>query len=101
VHLKISYLDGNNNPVPNLDRKYDIPFGVDLVNGATYKVNPPTGMFIYANRAISNEGYTPDVNKVRLSGYFTPREVPGPLPILGIGAAFTISRKLRRRVKGE
>jgi hypothetical protein len=101
VHLKISYLDDNNNPDPDLDRVYDKVFEADLLNGATYNVNPPIGTFIYANAAIANEGYTPDPDKVRLSGYFTPQDVPGPLPILGIGAAFTISRKLRRRVKGE
>ena len=27
--------------------------------------------------------------------------VPGPLPILGIGAAFGFSRKLRKRIKGS
>jgi hypothetical protein len=29
------------------------------------------------------------------------QEVPGPLPILGIGAAFGFSRKLRKRIKGS
>jgi hypothetical protein len=28
-------------------------------------------------------------------------QVPGPLPILGIGAAFGFSRKLRKRIKGS
>jgi hypothetical protein len=28
-----------------------------------------------------------------------PTAVPGPLPILGIGAAFGFSRKLRKRIK--
>jgi hypothetical protein len=27
--------------------------------------------------------------------------VPGPLPLLGIGAAFGMSRKLRKRIKGS
>lgn len=26
-----------------------------------------------------------------------PQEVPGPLPLLGLGAAFSYSRRLRRR----
>jgi hypothetical protein len=29
----------------------------------------------------------------------TFRQVPGPLPLLGAGAAFSFTRKLRRRVK--
>jgi hypothetical protein len=29
----------------------------------------------------------------------TPSEVPGPLPLLGAGAAFGFSRQLRQRVK--
>jgi hypothetical protein len=30
---------------------------------------------------------------------FTQQPVPGPLPILGAGTAFGLSRKLRQRVK--
>lgn len=32
---------------------------------------------------------------------FTYTEIPGPLPILGIGAAFGFSRKLRRQIKSS
>jgi hypothetical protein len=31
-------------------------------------------------------------------GQAPPADVPGPLPLLGIGAAFSVSRRLRRRV---
>jgi len=31
----------------------------------------------------------------------TENEVPGPLPILGVGAAFGYSRKLRKRIKSS
>lgn len=32
-----------------------------------------------------------------IRGFFTPVPVPGPLPLLGVGAAFGWSRRLRRR----
>ena len=49
----------------------------------------------------------PNTDYLRQSGYFAvvqsapasgPSSVPGPLPILGVGAAFAYSRRLRRRI---
>ena len=37
--------------------------------------------------------------KVNASSSDSPASVPGPLPLLGLGAAFGISRKLRKRIK--
>ncbi len=52
---------------------------------------------------VVNEGNVSIVN--RMVGYgvasVTENEVPGPLPILGVGAAFGYSRKLRKRIKSS
>jgi hypothetical protein len=42
----------------------------------------------------------PNTDYLRQSGYFAVQSapVPGPLPILGVGAAFAYSRRLRRRL---
>jgi len=37
---------------------------------------------------------------VSLTEYSPPTPVPGPLPLMGAGAAFAWSRRLRRRIKG-
>lgn len=39
-----------------------------------------------------------NINQIRNS--FTQSTVPGPLPLLGAGAAFGFSRRIRRRIKG-
>lgn len=97
VHLTISYLDDNGNPDPVLNRVYEQVFESPLANSGTYNVNPPIGTVIYANNAILNQGYTPDADNVRLSGYLTP--VPAPLPILGVGVVFSAFRRLKKQTK--
>ncbi len=44
-----------------------------------------------------------DINNLftQKPGRGLPSEVPGPLPVLGVGAAFGLSRKLRSRIKGS
>ena len=38
-------------------------------------------------------------NNFKVTAPAPPPTVPGPLPILGAGASFAFSRKLRRRIK--
>jgi len=38
------------------------------------------------------------INSLTVEKQSLPASVPGPLPILGLGAAFGLSRRLRRRV---
>lgn len=64
----------------------------------------------------SNTGYTPILKNVNtiwvrdtysadstglLDNFANTYQTPGPLPILGAGAAFGFSRKLRRRIKAS
>lgn len=44
-----------------------------------------------------------DINNLftQKPGRGLPSEVPGPLSVLGVGAAFGLSRKLRSRIKGS
>ena len=35
-----------------------------------------------------------------ISNTYAQTEVPGPLPLLGAGAAFGFSRRIRNRIKG-
>jgi hypothetical protein len=53
----------------------------------------------FSNEVIANatgDGVTQFSNRLNQQN---PSEVPGPLPLLGAGAAFGFSRKLRNRVK--
>lgn len=77
--------------------------GTDIINtsspGSTpesQKIN--TGDILYFGvYTTDNKGAAADV---QISNFnFTP-EVPGPLPILGAGAAFGWSRRLRSRIRG-
>jgi hypothetical protein len=47
---------------------------------------------------IDDDGISRTYNSV---GPLPPCEVPGPLPLLGVGAAFGYSRKLRGRIKSS
>ena len=43
--------------------------------------------------------YIGDTISVQVNASRSPASVPGPLPILGLAAAFGFSRKLRKRIK--
>lgn len=47
----------------------------------------------------SDSSYVGDTISVQVNASASPASVPGPLPILGIAAAFGFSRKLRKRIK--
>jgi hypothetical protein len=65
------------------------------VYGANFVANPPTGGGIFGNN-LTLKG------PVYLTyEYETGTSVPGPLPIVGAGLAFGVSRKLRRRIQSS
>ncbi len=68
----------------NYTLSFEIPAGLNLGTSISSS--------IFFNR---NSGLTP----VFSSTAFTTTAVPGPLPILGAGAAFGFSRSLRRKIK--
>jgi hypothetical protein len=79
----------------------------DLIVTGTYLVNPsPVGGFCPngASACFQNQPAFPTL--VGSGGTITfsnpasnPTNVPGPLPLFGVGAAFGFSRKLRKRIK--
>jgi hypothetical protein len=75
-----------------------ISFGVDSGN----KVNIYYNGFNYGSAnltATSFSGPNDNINSSSLSSVSPVANVPGPLPILGLAAAFGFSRKLRKRIK--
>ena len=48
-----------------------------------------------------NPSYVGDTISVQVNASASPASVPGPLPILGLAAAFGFSRKLRKRIKAS
>ncbi|MCS5692819.1 hypothetical protein NZK33_12605 [Cyanobium sp. FGCU-6] len=46
----------------------------------------------------AHQGYT--INSENIDAIEAASTVPGPLPLLGVGTAFGLSRKLRRRIEG-
>jgi len=77
--------------------------GFDSGNGMDYLVLPgsgtsgPTGVLNLVNTSNANEPGAWRFNVI--NGRPSTGSVPGPLPVLGIGAAFGYSRKLRNRIK--
>ena len=93
--------------------------GIDiLLNGVSTGLTTPAGFFAL-NPFTLNSGFVSGVNTLdfvavdsyllggflvsSVQGVATPlnsstSSVPGPLPLLGIGAAFGYSRKLRKRI---
>lgn len=68
------------------------------VNSATYTYSPTTTTPIIFTSDISvTEGLLTQFTDVLQQQMNTP--APGPLPILGAGAAFGLSRQLRKRIK--
>lgn len=75
-----------------------------------YFASAPAINSYYANWSIVGipTGGATDLNSATFSGqiylsyqYTSPDPVPGPLPILGAGAAFGFSRKLRQRIRSS
>ena len=75
---------------PNFAHKIENPGFAVYVNGKVFF--PPNSVFNYA--FTSNETGTYATATVAPP---PPAAVPGPLPLLGVGAAFGMSRRLRRR----
>ena len=48
-----------------------------------------------------DSSYIGDTISVQVNASASPASVPGPLPILGLAAAFGFSRKLRKRIKAS
>ena len=64
--------------------------------------NDYTGSFAAANEINYTQFYLNDPDSIASSSLipqYTPSSVPGPLPLLGAGAAFGWSRRMRRRLK--
>ncbi len=55
-----------------------------------------TSEFIYA---IPKKGHSDDAKMYLDEVYPIINTVPGPLPILGVGASFAFTRRLRRRIR--
>jgi hypothetical protein len=72
-------------------------------NGAGYNFGPSeTGPIVFKSVVTRAAGTNPRMDNitdsVSQSANTPPPTVPGPLPLLGAGAAFGMSRKLRRRI---
>jgi hypothetical protein len=55
--------------------------------------------FYGAKTIYVKDSYTASNTGARLDNFSNTFQTPGPLPILGAGAAFSFSRKLRGRIK--
>ena len=86
---------------------YTVDFysGASLVGSITQPVNGNAGAILFAasdspftSVAISG-GAAFAVAQFRYAAQQPQQQVPGPLPILGVAAAFVYSRKLRKRIK--
>jgi hypothetical protein len=76
--------------------------GDGLYHAAVYTgFGPNAGQFIMGFEDIYGGGDLDydDAAFRATSGFVTQESVPGPLPLLGVGAAFGFSRKLRKRIK--
>ncbi len=81
---------------PNLPPRPQNTFMTDTFTGSDYKA--------FANNVKNitvSQNFTAGPNGRRLSAFTTEftQEVPAPLPLLGAGAAFGFSRRLRSRIK--
>jgi hypothetical protein len=68
-----------------------------LIGPATYGVKPTFDTF--TNQLIVTAGKVTSFDNTLTQTFDDNTRVPGPLPILGAGAAFGFSRKLRKRIK--
>jgi hypothetical protein len=100
--------NGNYTLTKNL---YSDPGFTNLVVSLDSLTNPPTPSGISISSALLQTLYVRDdydvqitsdgvIDNVQNTFGQTTTPVPGPLPLLGIGAAFGMSRKLRKRIKG-
>jgi hypothetical protein len=81
----------------------DTPFGlIGSLNGFVSSglvVSKPDPLWAFANANLSvSASIDESLKKGKISYLY---EAPGPLPILGIGAAFGYTRKLRKRIKAS
>lgn len=75
------------------DPAYQNLIGTISTNGGTLPINPHLpNIYVKDEVTLSGGAFVPGINN-------DFRNVPGPLPILGAGAAFGFSRKLRSRIK--
>jgi len=77
------------------------PVSITSVNGGIVDV-PLSGIFVDVTDtySVTNTGGMNSFNNGYQQQDFIPN-APGPLPLLGIGAAFGFSRRLRNRIKGS
>ena len=68
--------------------------GIDVAN----MLDPTDTMAFVAGVTFDSIG-TVSVTQTPITQFVDPASVPGPLPLLGVGAAFAYSRKLRNRIK--
>jgi len=91
--------------VPEINILPPFPTGIAADRPASPLPSPVTELRRYSHcvrwlrKAWTSDPYTGfDKSKVVLGPPTPPSGVPGPLPLLGVGAAFGFSRRLRRRV---
>ena len=65
-----------------------------------FTASSATQQLEFTPNAIPLDGPFLLLDGVSLTEYSPPTPVPGPLPLMGAGAAFAWSRRLRRRIKG-
>jgi hypothetical protein len=98
AYREVSFTFGN--PLGGFGSGKASPFLIDLTEVESFIIEGTlTGASAQTPTIISfgvGPGGTPTASST-FGGYFTA--VPGPLPILGVGAAFGWSRSLRRRIK--
>ena len=67
--------------------------GIDVAN----MLDPTNSLAFNTGVTFDTTGLV-DVTQTPITQYVPPSSVPGPLPLLGVGAAFSWSRQLRRRI---
>lgn len=79
-------------------------FGVDCINISisNTSASPVEMLMGFGNTIYVTDTYTGTIPSAQISDMTnTFTTVPGPLPVLGAGAAFGFSRKLRKRIKAS
>jgi hypothetical protein len=83
--------------------QYDIPVGLAAGTTISVQLLSNNDLSLDGSGNLSGSGSNGFYDDIRIHTATTPptTSTPGPLPVLGAGAAFGVSRRLRRRIKSS
>ena len=93
VGIATTFLPGSGNPAFQAAFTGPSPYTIKWFNSGN---NRSPNTFSYTNIASGNASFTTTASVTY--SYVAAPAVPGPLPLLGVGAAFSWSRKMRKQI---